>query len=64
MNYYLSIKAILTDELGDVLPPLHAWMVPVVEDMLRDIRARLTEPLLLAQVRQYSFMGDVPWERV
>ena len=33
-NYCLSIQATLTDELGDVLPPLHAWMAPVVEDML------------------------------
>ena len=28
MNYCLSIKAILTDELGDVLPSLHTWTVP------------------------------------
>ena len=34
MNYCLSIQATLTDELGDVPPPLHAWMAPVVEDML------------------------------
>ena len=34
MNYCLSIQVTLTDELGDVLPPLHAWMAPVVEDML------------------------------
>ena len=33
-NYCLSIQATLTDELGDVLPPSHAWTVPVVEDML------------------------------
>ena len=33
-NYCLSIQATLTDELGDVPPPSHAWMVPVVEDML------------------------------
>ena len=34
MNYCLSIQATLTDELGDVPPPPHAWMAPVVEDML------------------------------
>ena len=33
-NYCLSIQATLTDELGDVLPPLHTWTAPVVEDML------------------------------
>ena len=39
MNYCLLIKAILTDELGDVLPPPHAWTALVVEDMLRDVRS-------------------------
>ena len=34
MNYCLSIQVTLTDELGDVPPSLHAWMAPVVEDML------------------------------
>ena len=34
INYCLSIQVTLTDELGDVLPPLHAWTAPVVEDML------------------------------
>ena len=29
MNYCLLIKAILTDELGDVPPPLHTWMALV-----------------------------------
>ena len=38
-NYCLSIQATLTDELGDVPPPSHAWTVPVVEDMLRETRA-------------------------
>ena len=33
-NYCLSIQVTLTDELGDVLPPSHTWMAPVVEDML------------------------------
>ena len=33
-NYCLSIQVTLTDELKDVLPPLHTWMAPVVEDML------------------------------
>ena len=33
-NYWLSIQVILTDELGDVPPPLHSWTTPVIEDML------------------------------
>ena len=34
MNYCLSIQVTLTDELGDVPPPLHTWTTPVIEDML------------------------------
>ena len=33
-NYCLSIQATMTDELGDVPLPSHAWTAPVVEDML------------------------------
>ena len=33
-NYCLLIQVTLTDELGDVSPPLHTWMTPVIEDML------------------------------
>ena len=57
MNYCLSIKAILTDELGDVLPPPHTWMAPVVEDMLRDIRARLTEAVVIGPGKAILFYG-------
>ena len=57
MNYCLSIKAILTDKLGDVPPPLHAWMAPVVEDMLRDIRARLTEAIVIGPGKAILFYG-------
>ena len=57
MNYCLSIKAILTDKLGDVLPPPHAWMAPVVEDMLRDVRARLTEAIVIDPGEAILFYG-------
>ena len=33
-KHCLEIQVTLTDELGDVPPPSHAWMAPVVEDML------------------------------
>ena len=33
-NYCLLIQVTLTDELGDVPPPSHSWMTPVIEDML------------------------------
>ena len=57
MNYCLSIKAILTDELGDVPPPPYAWTVPVVEDMLRDIRAALTEAVVIGPGKAILFYG-------
>ena len=56
MNYCLSIKAILTDELRDVPPPLHAWMVLVVEDM-EDIRAGLTEAVVIGPGKAILFYG-------
>ena len=64
MNYCLSIQATLTDELGDVPPPTcldsTRWWKICYETLELDLQKQL----LLAQVKQYSFMGDVPWERV
>ena len=56
-NYCLSIQATLTDELGDVLPPLHAWMAPVVEDMLQETRAGLMEAVIIGPHRAILFYG-------
>ena len=36
----------LTDELGDMPPPCHSWMAPLVEDMLQEARAGLTEAVV------------------
>ena len=47
----------LTDELGDTPPPLHAWMAPVVEDMLQEARAGLTEAVLIGPGRAILFYG-------
>ena len=33
MKHCLEIQVTLTDELGNVSPPSHAWMAPVIEDM-------------------------------
>ena len=33
-KHCLEIWVTLTDELGDVPPPPHAWTTPMVEDML------------------------------
>ena len=56
-NYCLSIQAILTDELGDVLPHLHTWTTPVIEDMLRETRAGLTEAVVIGPGRAILFYG-------
>ena len=55
MNYCLSIQVTLTDELGDVPPPLHAWTTPVVEDMLRETRAGLTEAVVIGPGKAILF---------
>ena len=59
MNYCLSIKATLTDELGDVPPPPHTWTVPVVEDMLRDIGAGLTEAVVIGPGKAIHFFWEM-----
>ena len=57
MNYCLSIQATLTDELGDVPPPPHAWMALVVEDMLQDTRIGLTEAVVIGPGKAILFYG-------
>ena len=57
MNYCLSIQATLTDELGDVLPPSHAWTIPVIEDMLQETRAGLMEVVVIGPGRAILFYG-------
>ena len=47
----------LTDELGDVPPPSHSWMAPVVEDMLQEARAGLTEAVVTGPGRAILFYG-------
>ena len=56
-NYCLSIHITLTDELGDVPPPLHAWMTPVIEDMLQETRAGLTEAVVVGPGKEILFYG-------
>ena len=56
-NYYLSIQVVLTDELGDVPPPLHSWTTPVIEDMLWESRAGLTEAVVVGPGRAILFLG-------
>ena len=47
----------LTDELGDVPPPSHSWMAPLVEDMLQEARAGLTEAVVTSPGRAILFYG-------
>ena len=47
----------LTDELGDIPPPPHAWTAPVVEDMLQEARARRTEAVVIGPERAILFYG-------
>ena len=56
-NYCLSIQVIVTDELGDVPPPLHSWTTPVIEDMLQETRAGLTEAVVVGPGRVILFYG-------
>ena len=56
-NYCLLIKVTLTDELGDVPPPLHTWMTPVIEDMLQEARAGLTEGVVIGPGKAILFYG-------
>ena len=42
---------------GDTPPPSHAWMAPVVEDMLREVRTGLTEAVVIHPGRAIIFYG-------
>ena len=56
-NYCLSIQVTLTNELGDVPPPMHSWTTPVIEDMLWETRARLTEAVVVGPGKAILFYG-------
>ena len=45
----------LTDELGNVPPLYHSWMAPLVEDMLQEARAGLTEAVVTSPGRAILF---------
>ena len=47
----------LTEELGAVPPPSHSWTAPLVEDMLHDIRTRLTKAVVIGPGRAVLFYG-------
>ena len=45
------------EELGAVPPPSHSWMVPLVEDMLHDVRTGLTKVVVIGPGRAVLFYG-------
>ena len=56
-NYCLLIQVTLTDELGDVPPPMHSSTTLVMEDMLWETRARLTEAVVVGPGKAILFYG-------
>ena len=62
-KHCLEIQVTLTDELGDVPPPPHTWMAPVVEDMLREARAGLTEAVVIGPGRAILFLWETFYGR-
>ena len=57
VNYWLMIQVTLSNELGDVPPPSHSWMTPVIEDMLQETRAGLTEAVVVGPDKAILFYG-------
>ena len=47
----------LTEDLGAVPPLSHAWMAPLVEDMLHNARTGLTEAVVMGPGRAILFYG-------
>ena len=56
-RHCLEIQVTLTDELGAVPPPSHSWMVPLVEDVLHDVRTSLTEAVVTGPGKAVLFYG-------
>ena len=56
-KHCLEIHVTLTEELGAVPPPSHSWTAPLLEDMLCDIRTRLTKAVVTSPGRALLFYG-------
>ena len=57
VKHCLEIQVTLTVELGDIPPPPHLWMPLVIEDMLQEARAGLTEAVVISPGRVILFYG-------
>ena len=51
----------LTEEVGAVPLPSHAWTAPLVEDMLCNARTSPTKTVVMGPGRAVLFMEDVHW---
>ena len=56
-KHCLEIHVTLTKELGAVPLPSHAWMAPLVEDMLHNTRTGLTKTVVMGPGRAILFYG-------
>ena len=56
-RYCLKIHVTLTKELGAVFPTSHSWIAPLMEYMLCDIRAGLTEAVVTGPGRAILLYG-------
>ena len=54
-KHCLEIQVTLTDELRDMPPPSHSWMPLLIEDMLWEARAGLTEAVVISPSRVILF---------
>ena len=62
-RHCLEIHVTLTKELGAVPPLSHAWMAPLVEDMLCDARTSLTKAVVMGPGNSFlwkTFTGGAP----
>ena len=57
VRHCLGIHVALTEELGAVPPPSHAWTAPLLEDMLCNARTSLTEAVVMGPGRAILFYG-------
>ena len=56
-RHCLEMQVTLMEELGAVPPPSHSWMVPLVEDMLHDVRTSLTKVVVTGPGKAVLFFG-------
>ena len=57
-QYCLEIQVISTKDERAVPPPSHAWQVPIVDDMVQDGKAGLTEAIVTGPGQAVLFYGQ------